>query len=326
MTRQWTQAGARAGVRARSWRSRISAVTTRFPARLILATLFLSGLASVPRAAAQATAVTPPSDAARGAAVSAFEADERLGKRLLQAPGDVTEKARYLFDLAYDPAEPDLELKSAALRRLRTTDPRIVATVVTSRLAVSSPEERIGMLEMSREIYGRLGGLDATLDDALAERIRDQDPKVAGKAIEVLSELGVAAAYLPLREVAGAPGSPLREQAVAAIARLHDPRAVVFFGKLLGSESAPKEQIYHGLAVIGRPSALLLKEKLSAPHAQDRDLACDALITMANGDDLSALYVYIQKYPPEGERKQRIYDAIATIEARGQDRPAGAGN
>jgi hypothetical protein len=268
-------------------------------------------------------AIQDPPGEAKPRAVIEFEADERLGKRLLQAPGDVQGKTRYLFELAANDAEPDTELKKAAMRRIRDTEPRVVTAVVTARLAASPPQVQLDMLQITREIYQQIGGVDATLDDALTERIRDGSPPVAAKAIEVTSELGIKSAYLPLREVAGTPGSPLRGQAIDAMARLRDPRSVTYFKKLLESDGAPKEKLYEGLAVIGRPSALLLKEKMNATNPRDRDLACDALITMADGDDLSALYAYIQKYPPEGERKQRIYDVIATIEARGQERPAG---
>lgn len=281
---------------------------------------------------APATATAPPpaaegspapDDAAKKQAIADFEADERLGKRLLQAPGDVMGKTRFLFELVYDDAERDVELKGAASRRLHETDPRTITAIVTARLASSPPSVQIGMLELTREVYLRIGGVDATLDDALTERIRGGNPTVAAKAIEVTSELGIPSAYLPLRELASTPGSPLREKAIEAIARLRDPRSVIYFKKLLDSDGAPKEQIYRGLATIGRPSALLLKEKMNSGSPQDRDLACDALITMATGEDLSALYAYIQKYPPQGERKERIYDTIATIEVRGQERPSG---
>jgi len=307
------------------------------PRRLLRRAIrLLAGLASIlaagggPRAAAPPPtpaaaegSAAPDAGVAKPQAVIEFEADERLGQRLAQAPGDIQSKTLYLFELAYNDAEPDTELKRAAMRRLRETEPRVVTAVVTARLASSPPNVQLGMLEITREVYPKIGGLDATLDDTLSERIRDGNPQVSAKAIEVTSHLGVQASYLPLREVASTPGSPQREQAIQAIARLRDPRAVIFFKKLLDGKSAPKEEIYRGLGAIGRPAALLLKEKMNDPSPQDRDLACDALITMASGDDLSALYAYIQKYPPEGERKQRIYDAIATIEARGQERPAG---
>ncbi len=147
---------------------------------------------------------------------------------------------------------------------------------------------------------------------------------MAAKAIAVTSELGVQAAYIPMREVASTPGSPVQAQAIEALGRLRDPRAVVFFKKLLETDEAPRVVLYRGLGQIGRPAALLLKEKLRAPRAEDRDLACDALLGMADGDDLTALYAYIQKYPPEGERRRRIYDTIATLEAHGNERPAGS--
>ena len=179
------------------------------------------------------------------------------------------------------------------------------------------------MLDMTRHVYPHIGGVDATLDDVLTQQIRHGQPAVAAKAIEITSQLGIPAAYLPLRELATTPGSPLRDEAISAMARLRDPRAVIYFTKLLETEGAPKAEIYRGLAAIGRPAALLLKQKMNDPRPEDHEPAGDALITMATGDDLSALYAYIQKYPPQGERKQRIYDTIATIEARGQERPAG---
>ena len=308
---------------------------------LCLTILFLSALGLVPPRDSVAGAPSPESapppasagangeassaadDAARKQAIADFEADERLGKRLVQVPGDVQGKTAYLFEVVYHSDEPDQELKRAALRRLHETDPRIITAVVTSRLASSPPDVQIGMLEMTREVYHRIGGVDATLDDTMCELIRNGNPEVAAKAIEITSGLALPSAYLPLRELAADPHSPMREKAIEAIGRLRDPRSVIYFKKLLENPGAPKEQIYQALALIGRPSALLLKEKMNAPDAKDRDLACDALITIADGDDLSALYAYIQKYPPQGERKKRIYDAIATIEVRGQERPSG---
>jgi hypothetical protein len=200
----------------------------------------------------------------RARAVVEFEADERLGKHLLQVPGNDQAKTLHLFQLVSNDAEPDIELKKAAMRRLRETDPRIVTAVVTSHLGDSAPVVQLAMLDMIPLVYSKIGGVDATLDDVLVQRIRDGRPDVASKAIEVTSQLGIQAAYLPLREIAAGPASPQRSAAIAAMGRLRDPRAVIYFKKLLETEGAPKQDLYHGLAAIGRPAALLLKEKMNS--------------------------------------------------------------
>src|SRR5204863_1631680 len=132
--------------------------------------------------AASSGAPDDAADAARKKAVADFEADERLGARLSQEPGEVHEQTRFLLDMVWSEAETDAELKAAAKRRLHDTDARVVATVITRRIAVSPVEEQIGMLDLARDVYPRVGGVDATFDDALAGTIRDKNERVAAKA------------------------------------------------------------------------------------------------------------------------------------------------
>ena len=133
--------------------------------------------------------------------------------------------------------------------------------------------------------------------------------------------LGIEDSYLPMREQASRAASPLRKQAIEGIAHLHDARAVIFFKNLLDTHAAPREEIYQALADLGRPASLLLKSKLDDPQPEERRMALDALLGMATAEDLSALYAYIRKYPPQGDLKKQIYDKIATLEAKQYERP-----
>jgi HEAT repeat protein len=118
----------------------------------------------------------------------------------------------------------------------------------------------------------------------------------------------------------------MRLEAIEAIGRLNNPRAVGFLTKLLDENSVPRDAIFRALGQLGRPAALTLKQKLDDPDPAERRRALDALLPMANADDLGALYTYIQKYPPDGAAKTEIYDKIATIEAHQYERPLGTGH
>jgi HEAT repeat protein len=205
-------------------------------------------------------------------------------------------------------------------------DPRVIAEEAIPILGTAPTATRLGLLDLIFGLYTKLGGVYSSLDVAMSDQIRSLDPTVARKAIEVCTQLGVREAYLPLREIASRPGAALREDAVAGLARLSDPRAVPFFKKLLDENSMPHDEIYQALGALGRPSALLLKSKLDDPDAAERRRALDALLPMATAEDLSGLYAYIQKYPPDGDLKKRIYDVIATIESQSFERPLGTGD
>ena len=231
---------------------------------------------------------TPPSGETAASAAVAYEEDERLAQRLLKVSGDVEARTSLCLDLAWNPDEPDAGLRAAALMG---------------------------------GIYRSLGGVNNIVNTTLAEQIRSSDISVATKAISVCSMLGIEDSYLPMRERASRPGSPLRKEAIEGIARLHDGRAIIFFKSLLDTHTAPREEIYQALADLGRPAALLLKSKLDDPQPEERRMALDALLRMATAEDLSALYAYIQKYPPQGDLKKQIYDKIATLEAKQYERP-----
>jgi HEAT repeat protein len=220
-----------------------------------------------------------------------------------------------------NPDEPDAALRAAALRKLKTSDPRILSDLIVARIATVPVPERIGMLDLVAGIYRKLGGTNNVIDYALAEQIRSSDTSVAAKAIFICSTLGIQESYLPMRELASSIGSPLRKEAIEGISRLHDARAIVFFKTLLEADSAPRTEIYRALAELGRPAAVLLKSKLDDPRPEERRMALDALLGMATDEDLSALYGYIQKHPPQGDLKTRIYDKIATLEAKQYERP-----
>lgn len=279
----------------------------------------------------QAGTTTPPTetsgDAAGAAVVSATndplaeENDRKLYARLLELRSDEVGQTRYCLDVAWSPQESDEGVRSAALRRLRGTNPRVVAAAMEPAIGQASPAARVAMLELMGDLYPGLGGTHPSVDAFLCEQIRYPEPSVAKSAMSVCSRLGIPGAYLPLRELASRPGSSLRNDAIAAMAQLRDPRAVDFFGKLLDSQGAPREQIFRALAQMGRPSALLLKTKIDDADPQVRSLALNALLEIATVDDLSSLYAYIQKYPPEGELKRRVYDTIADLEAKGSERP-----
>ncbi len=302
----------------------------------------LVGFAAAPRAVASAPSAParlarpgPPGAAAGGRRLAAAGAqdqadavalaDRRLDARLLAAGGDVEGQTGVCLRLVWDQNEPDAGLREAAMRRLRTTDARVVADGIVELMPSSLPAVRIGMLELMADIYPGLGGRHSYVDGAMADQIRSPNLEVAKTAIAVCSRLGIPDSYLPMRELASQPKSPLRGDAIAGIARLRDPRAVGFLSKLLepGAGAGSSAEVFQALAEIGRPAALVLKTKTDDPDPAIREQAIEALLRIATAEDLTALYTYVQKRRPQGELKTRLYDKIAELEAGAFERPVG---
>ena len=280
---------------------------------LLVALLLAAGEAGSPPALAVACI-----SAARDESVAA---DFRLADRLRGAGPGAAGQVLYCLSIAWNPAESDAAVREAALRRLQGTDARLVAESVITKIGTATPAERIGMLELMADLFPGMGGVHSSLNAVLAEQIRFRDVEVVTRAISVCSRLRLPDAYLPMREIASRTDSPLRIEAIQGIARLGDPRAVEFFKKLLESNSVPRDEIYRALAQLGRPASILLKSRLDDTDPAERRRAIDALIPMATAEDLTVLYAYIQKYPPEGDLKRALFDTIATIEARYYERP-----
>ena len=252
-------------------------------------------------------------------------ADQKLAERLAPRGANPSVQTDLLLTVAWDSKET-AETRTAALRRLSEMDPRVIAEEAIPLLGTAPAASQIGLLDLISTLYTKLGGVYSSLNVAMSDQIRSLDPAVAHKAIETCTQLGVREAYLPLREIASRPGAPMRDEAINGLAKLSDPRAVPFFKSLLDANSVSRDEIYQALGTLGRPSALLLKSKLDDPDAAERRRALDALLPMATVDDLGGLYAYIQKYPPDGDLKKRIYDVIATIESQSFERPLGTGD
>jgi hypothetical protein len=268
---------------------------------------------------------TSPDASPTTLAAAELQADDQLAERLKSLGATPAGQTRACLSIAWNPDEPQ-GLRAAAIRRLRAGDARTLVEGLMTDLPSAPAHEKIGMMELMGDMYAGVGGVNSSLNDLLAQQIRSSDPNVAGAAIQVCARAGIPNAYLPLREIASKPDSPLRLQAIQAIGQITDPRAVGFLKKLLDDQGVPRDAIYRALGEIGRPAAVVLKMKLEDPDPAERRRALDALLPIANADDLSALYAYIQKYPPEGAAKAQIYDAIATIETKASDRPLGVGN
>lgn len=276
--------------------------------------------APAPIAAPPEAAPKPPADAPG----ADFDADRRLAERMAtHATAGLSSQVDYGLAIAWSTQETDESLRKAALRKLLQTDSRQVAEVVIVRIAGATPEARIGMIELMAQMFSTLGGTHSSLNQALAEQIRFPVLEVSKTAIETCSQLRLPEAYLPLREIATRPGAALRTEAIVGLSRLGDPRAVEFFRKLLDEGSVPRDIVYEGLATLGRPASLLLKSKLDDKDPAERLRAIDALLLIATIDDLTTLYAYVHKYRPEGDLRQKIYNTIATIEARAAERPLG---
>src|SRR5206468_223339 len=128
----------------------------------------------------------PPSGETAAGAAAGFEEDERLAQRLLAVNGDVEARTSLCLDLAWNPEETD-GLRAAALRRLRASNPRILADLFVSRIGTVPVPERVGMLGLMGEVYRSLGGVNNIVNSTLADQIRCSDTSVAAKAISVCS-------------------------------------------------------------------------------------------------------------------------------------------
>jgi HEAT repeat protein len=297
----------------------------------------LVGVAAGPRALASApsapttapqgapTASQAPAGGAQDQADAITLADRRLDARLIAAGADVEGQTGVCLGLVWNQNEPDAALREAAMRRLRTTDARVVADGIVELMPSSLPPVRIGMLELMADIYPGLGGRHSYVDGALADQIRSPNQEVAKTAIAVCSRLGIPDSYLPMRELASQPKSPLRSDAIAGIARLRDPRAVGFLSKLIepGAGADSSAEVFQALAELGRPAALVLKTRTDDPDPAIREQAIEALLRIATAEDLTALYTYVQKRRPQGELKTRLYEKIAELEAGAFERPVG---
>jgi len=253
-----------------------------------------------------------------------MDADGTLAQLLLSS-ATIERQTDACLDLAWEEKQTDV-LRAAAVRRLHATDPRVLIGRLTARIPSAPAAVSVHMMELLADVFRGLGGVDAGVNVLLADQIRSQDTTIAKGAIDVATRLKLREAYLPLREIASNRSSPLFATALEALVTLADPRAVSFFSKLLDDSSAPRDVIYRGLVAIGRPAALVLKQKLLDNDPDARRRALDALLAIAGPQDLSALYTYIEKFPPEGEEKTRIYATIARIEASPQPRPGSGQN
>lgn len=272
----------------------------------------------VPAAKAEAAPSADPSTVADSVA------DHRLGERLaVHATAGPSSQVDYCLSIAWSPTEPDESIRNAALRKLRNTDSRLIAESIMVEIDDAPPPTRIGMMQIMAEKFSTLGGNHPSLNQALADQIRFPVPEVARTAITICSQLRLPEAYLPMRELASRRESPLRTDAITGLSRLGDSRSVDFFKKLLDDPTTPRDEIYAGFAKLGRPAALFLKTKLDDKDPAERSRALTALLRMATVDDLTSLYAYVHKYPPEGDLKTQIYDTIATIETRASERPLG---
>lgn len=291
-------------MRARQLRARILAVRERALAVVLALLCALGGFVS--RADPDAQGLAPTGEE--------IDADRELATALLGARSPAEQAAR-CFDILWGPRRHVESLRAAAMRRLQLTDAPIVATLFASHIEDLPPDGKIELMGLMADRYRSLGGVDSRLDEMLADQIRSPDLSVASAAIQIAMKIGLREAYIPLRELASAPAAPLRLEAIQGLAQLADPRAVTFFKKLLDSASAPRDEVYRGLGRIGRPASLFLKTKLDDRDPAERLRALDALLAMASAEDLSALYTYIDKHPPQGDLKKRVYETIAVIES-----------
>jgi HEAT repeat protein len=248
-------------------------------------------------------------------------ADEKLADLLLNTPG-IPAQIDVCLDLAWNPREPDERLKKAAMRRLLACDPRQLSEQIMKHSERLTPAQRAPLVKLLAAVYGRMGGVDNRMNEFIVDAIRSTDLVLSEAGLNAAIDLGLRDGYLAMKEIAVRPGSPLRHKAIMGVAALKDPRSVDFFIKLLDTNEAPRDDLYKALAGIGRPAALFLKLKMLDPDAAERRRAVDALLPMTTAEDLSTLYTFIQKYPPEGELKTRLYDTIALIEASQAPAPA----
>jgi hypothetical protein len=263
---------------------------------------------------------SPPLRAQEGAAASdvpspaELEADRALDA-LLRGARDDAEQTSRCFDLAWGPQPVEEKIRRAALRRLRQTEARVYCSAVLERIETAPPEPRVEMLKITSEKLPELKGVDVPLITMIAVQIRSTDRRIAAAAIEIAGTHALRQAYLPLREILANPRSPLRNEAVRALGRIRDPRAVEPLRKLLDDDPSLKPEIYRALTSIGRPSSLVLKMRLDVADPAERALALDALLEIATPEDLGALYTFVQRHRPEGETKRRLYQTIALLEA-----------
>ena len=249
------------------------------------------------------------------------DADTKLSNLLLKTPG-IPAQLEVCLDLVWNPREPDDRLKRAALRRLRSSDPRLLSDLIMTRSERIAPAQRAPLVRLLASVYPRMGGVSSRVDEFFVDAIRSTDPVLSEAGINAAVELGLRDGYLPMREISMRADSPLRQKAIMGVAALKDPRAVDFFIRLLDANGAPRDDLYKALASLGRPAALFLKMKALDPDPAERQRALDGLLPMAAAEDLSTLYTFIQKYPPEGDLKTRVYDTIAQLET---SQPAAAG-
>lgn len=187
----------------------------------------------------------------------------------------------------------------------------------TSRIAdLLGPGALLDLLDVYETIYPNLKGFSYQLNNVVATATAFPDRAVRAKASSIVARFRMTQAYFNLRRRCNRSSGEDRLEAIRTIGALGDGRAAWFLPALLdSSEPGIREAVYEALSKLGRSGTLALKERLTDPDPVHRRLALQALMPLAEVDDLPSLYAFAEANPGLDEPvKTDLFRLIARLE------------
>jgi hypothetical protein len=230
-----------------------------------------------------------------------------------------------ILALAFSSDRP-VAVREEARKILLDYYPRLVVERSAMIYPNMPPADQVVLLGLYDLFWPKMQGFSYLLSEILTRSLSSPDRAVRASATEICARYEIREAYFPLRRRANRSKGADRIEAIRGLGRLHDARGAIFLPTLLDDkERGVREVVYEALAEVGRPSSLVLKERMSHPDETHRILAVEALMRMATVEDLSSLYSFVQTYADLPESlKTSLYTLIAQLEVR-RDKAAASG-
>jgi hypothetical protein len=219
--------------------------------------------------------------------------------------------------LAFSSDRP-VAVREEARKILLDYYPRLVVDRSAGVYQNMPPADQLVLLGLYDLFWPKMQGFSYVLSDIFTSSLSSPDEAVRTSATEICARYALREAYFPLRRRANRSKGADRIEAIRGLGKLHDARGATFLPTLLDDkERGVREAVYEALVEVGRPSSLVLKERMSHPDKTHRILAVEALMRIATVEDLSSLYSFVQTTPDLPEPlKTNLYTLIAELEVR----------